>query len=274
MGQRHVFADFPGVPDSEETRAILIEKLRQTVGYIEVFRKGFADMFAGMQREREIPTQIPKEFHSEWRRMQQTEIHLQSVSDAIIAWTPIQTKDESSSAKAMNGLWGILMATAGMTLTSLAAKHPLRGGIDVDGGIPIEPGGNEIYGRALNSAYELESQPGGAESPRVLIGKGVITFLDSVEADPTQSRYVGYARMLASRCRQLITADEDDRPILHFLGAGARDVLKLPDYTEAGFGAAFSFVRESAEKFRMDGKLGPRYARLLRYFEKNVGDWE
>ena len=272
MGQRKVFADFPAAPETEADKAILIEKLRHTVGYIQVFRQGFVDMFGGMQREREIPSQIPKEFHAEWRTMQKTEIHLQSVSDAVIAWAPIRPVDEPALVKAMNGLWGIMMTTAGMTLMALASKHPLRGGIDVDGGIPIEPGGNEIYGRALNSAYELES--GAAKSPRILIGKGLLSFLDSVESDPSGSRYVALAKTMAGRCRNLITMDEDGQPILHFLGAGAREVVHMPKFREGGLDAAVAFVKEAAENLQGDTKLGPRYALLQRYFEKNVGDWK
>jgi hypothetical protein len=271
MGQRKVFDGFPAVPETEPDKALLIEKLRHTVGYIESFRDGFTNMFEGMQRERPIPAQIPPEFHAEWRRMQTTEIHLQSVSDAVIAWSPIRPVDEPGLVKSMNGLWGIMMAAAGMTLVSLAAKHPVRGGIDVAGGIPLTAGGNEIYGPALNCAYELESQK--AKSPRVLIGPGLLAFLESIESDPPGSRYVALAKTLAERCRGLITEDEDGLPILHFLGAGAREVVNMPQFRGVGFDAAFAFVKDSAIQFRGDAKLGPRYSLLQRYFEKNLEGW-
>lgn len=271
MGQQSVFEDFPGVPNDVATKAILMEKLRHTVGYIPVLRKGFSDMFDSMRGDRVIPAQVPKEFHAEFRRMQQTEIHLQGLSDAIIAWSPINTVDEPTLARAMNGLWGIMMTTAGMNLTALATKHALRGGIDVDGGIPIEPGGNEIYGPALNCAYVLESKF--ARSPRILIGKGLLAFLESIESDLTSSQYIDYAKKLTERCRQLIIEDEDGHPILHFLGPGAREVMQVPGYRKAALDPAFAFVKEATARFKDDSKLGPRYALLLRYFEKHLPDW-
>jgi len=272
MGQRRVFDNLPLVPDNEVDEARLKEKLRQTVGYIETFRKGFTNLFSGMQGEREIPALVPTQFHAEWRRIQKTEIHLQCVSDAVIAWTPIRPIDEPGIAQAMNGLWGILMSTAGMMLMTLAAKHPMRGGIDLAGGITIDPGSNEIYGPALNKAYELESIE--AKSPRILIGPGVIAFLESIEADARGTRYMDYALKLVERCRGLITADEDGKHILHFLGASAREVSKMPKFHAVGFGAAMDFVKESTVEFKDDLTLGPRYALLLRYFEKNARDWE
>lgn len=272
MGQRQIFNDLPGVPDNEVDNARLIEKIRDTVGYIGIFRKGFSDMFGALQSDRKIPEQVPVEFYSEWRRMQKTEIHLQSVSDAVIAWTPIRPVDEPGMAQAMNGLWGILMTAAGMTLQALAAKHPLRGGIDLDGGITIDPGGNEIYGRALNCAYELESIQ--AKSPRILIGPGVIAFLETIETDSEGTRCMAYAKKLVDRCRGLITNDEDGKPMLHFLGASAREVVNLPEFRAVGIDGAHKFIKDSAEKFKDDQKLGPRYALLLRYFEKNIRDWD
>lgn len=224
MGQRKVFDDMPGVPKTEEDGKRLIQKLSQTVGFISQFRKGFKDMFEAIQSNRPVPENVPPELREEFRRLRKSDIHLQSVSDAVIAWASIHTVDEAALAQAMNGLWGIMATTASMNLLALASEHPLRGGIDVDGGIPIVEGGNEIYGRALNCAYELESQI--AKSPRIAIGAGLLGFLESVSSDAPRSRPSAHAKHVAERCQGLIAHDDDGVAILHFLGEGVLELAK------------------------------------------------
>lgn len=276
MGQRKCFDGISGVPKSEEEKARVIEALKKSIGFIAKFRAGFQNLFKSIQSVREIPSQVPIKFHDEYRKMQQTEIHLQSVSDAVVVWSPILTRDEPGIAKAMNNLWGILMAAAGMNLLSLASHHPLRGGIDVEGAITLDSGGIEIYGPALNSAYELESKI--AQSPRILIGNGLLRFIASIESDKSSSRYCLYAKTLAKQCRAFIVQDEDNRLILHFLGAASKELMLQ---TQAGTGdykkdvlyPAYSFVKASVETYRSDAILGPRYQHLLRYFEKYLPNW-
>lgn len=275
MGQRKIFEGMMGVPKSKEEEARLIGILEKTVVFITTFRQGFKDLFASMQQLRETPVQIPKEFHAEYRNMQNTEIKFQSLSDAIVAWTPIYTVDEPALSKAMNSLWGILVAVAGMNLLALSLQHPVRGGIDVDGAIPLEKGGSEIYGPALNCAYELESRV--AKSPRILIGNGLLKFLNSIESNQSTSRYIIHAKMLAKQCRGLITLDEDKQPILHFLGPSAMELMLKTragtgDYRKDILEPAYAFVKVSAKSFKNDAKLGPRYALLLRYFENYLLD--
>lgn len=270
LAQRETFDDLPGIPETVAEKARLLDKLKHTIGYIRDLREGFRHMFEVLERERDIPVEIPAQYHSEYRKLQKTEIHLQNFSDSFVAWAPIQITDDLTMFKAINGIHSIMMVTAAWNLFSLAAKHPLRGGIDVDCGIAIEPGGNEIYGRALNSAYELEQK---AESPRILIGPGLLRLLSTIESETEDSPIIRGAKGLVKRCRSLITVDDDGREILHFLGPAAREIMCRQKYQNVGIEPAATFVKESATNFIGDKKLGPRYIRLLQYFEKNISDW-
>jgi len=270
LAQRKTFDDLPGIPETVEEKARLLDKLKHTIGYIRELREGFRNMFDVLETERGIPIEIPPQYHSEYRKLQKTEIHLQNFSDSFVAWVPIHFTDDLNMFKAINGVHSIMMVTATWNLLSLAAKHPLRGGIDVDCGIVIEPGGNEIYGRALNSAYELEQK---AEGPRILIGPGLLKLLSSIESETENSHIINGAKALVKRCRSLIALDDDGKEILHFLGPASREIMCNQKYQNIGIEPAVTFVKESVINFMGDEKLGPRYKQLYSYFEKNISDW-
>jgi|GEM_PF-1529240 len=270
LGQREIFDDLPDIPDTAIEKARLLDKLKSTIGYIREFRKDFLHTFKVLQEESAIPLEIPAQYHNEYRKLKKTEIHFQNFSDLVMAWTPIRIIDELTMFQAISGLHNIMMVTAIWNLISLASRHPLRGGIDVDCGIAIEPGGDEIYGRALNAAYALEQI---AKSPRILIGPGLLQLLSTIESKTESSPTVQGAKKLASMCRGLVALDDDGREILHFLGPTARKIMCNQKYQDVGIVPAVRFVKESVLMFAGDEKLGPRYKRLLRYFEKNAQDW-
>lgn len=211
--------------------------------------------------------------------MKRSEIYLQSVSDAVIAWSPVHITSGADLSKAMNSLWGVLSATSGVMLLSLSMRHSVRGGIEVDGGTRIYPEGTEIYGRALNSAYELETTV--ARYPRVVIGAGLVRFLSEVstiDGPPEEARSLAYARDMVQRCQQLITTDCDGQQIIHWLGPAAREqyqsVKATPlTATREVIGRVRTFINESMVRFQSDTKLGPRYTELETYFDRYSGEW-
>src|SRR5947209_11171441 len=100
----------------------------------------------------------------------------------------------------------------------MAQGQVYRGGIDVGVGAEIEPG--EIYGSALSRAVELESQV--AQYPRIVIGDELMTYLIETTHLPGSDNTTRYIKGMAGKCLDLITADVDGRPILHYLGEGHR----------------------------------------------------
>lgn len=159
----------------------------------------------------------------------------------------------------------------------LSKKIPIRGGIDFEGGILIAPNGNEIYGPVLNRAYSLESND--AEYPRVLIGKGLIDFLNHASTVQLQDGNIQrYCHSMSERCKGWIVTDEDQKPMVHFLGPSNRELMASipegPNYYQDILEPVRLFIIECKEKFRYHKKLSERYGRLGAYFDKYVGEWK
>ena len=130
----------------------------------------------------------------------------QHISDSLIAWVPVKFQKIDEYIQCLNTLMTTFYVTSSIYLSSLAQGYPMRGGIDLDGAITIEPGGNEIYGPALIGAYKLESEK--AKYPRILVGDGVLKFLD-VEFrtnDEIKKKYIEITRQF---CLDYIYNDEE-----------------------------------------------------------------
>ena len=108
-----------------------------------------------------------------------------------------------------------------MHLFSLAAHHPLRAGLDVGVGTRLSTG--EVYGSALERAYFLESNL--AKYPRILVGDGLLEYLDWVSAQAPRSDFGQLAVLTAQKCRRFVCEDNDGRSMLDFLG-DARDYYR------------------------------------------------
>jgi hypothetical protein len=138
---------------------------------------------------------------------------------------------------------------------------PLRGGVDVERGIDLFP--NEVYGPAAINAYTLESRV--AEYPRIVVGDGLLQYLDYLEGLPSQGPGRDIAAMRAAHCRRLICrAPDDGRSMLHMLEPAFLDLAKFADTATA----AYEWVRQQPEVHSRhdNAKLESRYLRLLQYF--------
>jgi len=175
-----------------------------------------------------------------------------------------------SHCAAMNSIYGILMASAGMFILSLAAKHAIRGGIEIDGGIKLAPESIEIYGPALFKAVTLEGHV--AKHPRIVIGPGMLDFLTAVTAGTSTERTAIYARQIAGLCREMIVKDSDGHFILDYLGklilatfsrALPRNEVLIP---------AKRFVESELARWEAENNLerAERYRKVLAYFNDRL----
>lgn len=279
LGQKERLSSIEGImesSDSEAARAKLHRVLKETVGTIWSFRKSFKDFFDQfLNREPEFP--IPKEVEKYFRQLRgHSKINLQSFSDSTIAWTPVQLKTEIDYAQVLNSIHSVLAAVGMLTPLYLSQKFPFRGGIDLEGGILLTPGGNEIYGPALNRAYSLECKE--AKYPRVLVGKGLSEFLDHIQTVNFQDIMVKrYCESMTARCKSWIVIDEENQSMVHFLGQAARDIAydmpDFPNYKEQILKPLENFINDSIKQFESNEKLRNRYLRLKAYFDQHIGDW-
>lgn len=279
LGQKQRLLEIEGIIDgsvSEIARGKLQGVLKETVGTIWSFRKSFTDFF-DLFLNRKTQFHIPKEIEKQFRDLRgHSKIALQSFSDSTIAWTPVQLKSELDYVRVLNSVHAVLASVGIIMPLYLSKKIPFRGGIDLEGGILIIPGGNEIYGPALNRAYSLECNI--AEYPRVVVGTGLLDFLEHVQTVKFQDTVVkGYCESMVKRCKSWIVVDEDQQSMVHFLGKSAREIAKdTHDFTNFE-GQVLKplkiFIDESIEKFESNEKLRARYLRLKSYFDKYINEW-
>lgn len=280
LGQKERLCEIEGIletADPEIHREKLQQTLEQTVGTIRIFRRQFLNFFNRyLQHQPSIP--IPQEIENYFTQMRgHSKINFQSFSDSTIVWTPVQLKTAFDYAQVLNSIHGILASIGMITPLYLSKKIPFRGGIDIEGGILVTPEGNEIYGPVLNRAYSLESID--AEYPRVLIGRGLLDFLNHIsniqfEDDKIQR----YCQTMAERCSGWIVLDEDKKPMVHFLGPSSRELIaSIPagtSYFRDILEPTRAFLLECEEKYKGNDKLSGRYMRLKAYFDKYVGEWQ
>jgi len=211
---------------------------------------------------------VAPEFREEYLKLKKTNISLYGLSDSVVAWTPLMSKDNHCAA--LNGIYGMLMASAGMFILSLATKHAIRGGIEIDGGVRLYEKSVEIYGPALFKAYHLESCV--AQHPRIVIGAGMRDFLRAVSVGVSMDRSAIYARQLAASCSEMIVQDFDGEYILDYLGKHVLSTAyrSLPE--DKVLRPAKDFV--SSEIVRWEAAKNwdraDRYKKVLAYFNSRL----
>lgn len=263
LGQQNAIAQLASLPlDTEGARDRLLEALRDSAGRVRRIRKSFQDFLSAASTNRQSLHGLSKEQQEQFLRMRNFEIAQFGFADSFVLSTSLSEQD--GAGQPASAVWAMLYGLAGIHTIALAEGIPLRAGIDVDRGTDILP--NEVYGPAAVNAYQLESKV--AEYPRIAIGEGLLRYLEYLERS-TGSFESPYVVGQADRSRRLICAAPDDgRPMVHTLSS---ELLTGPGSAEreAAQQAAYEWVKREAQRVSTDAKLGPRYARLLRYFNDN-----
>jgi hypothetical protein len=269
QGQTGEFANLSGVPTAgdEPAKQVLIEILKRTVGFISGLNNQLRRYLESSSAPTEIRNAVPEGLRAKLEELRRTEVKVTSFSDSLIIFTSLQPR--LSASLPIVTVNDIFLALATLMILSPVQEHILRGGLEVDGAVEIFE--NEIYGPALNRAYFLESQI--AKYPRVLVGQGLIEFLDRSALVPGTDPASRIAKDIAIRCRQMIRADFDGQQFLDYLGDYPASVFKknLKDVMPK----ALEFIKRQEKFFadRGDIKLAPRYAYLRKYFENRMDAW-
>jgi len=261
LGQRDRFRGLR-LPRNGEQEAQVKEVLRQTAGFVldlrrvfqnqfEIFEKGVGE-WAGVLREKPLRPDFV------------------GFSDSFVTSVPL--RNEGGDLVPVILVFSALSAAAVVMLTSLASKHPLRGGIDV--GLATGIGPREIYGTALERAYLLEHNV--AQYPRIVIGDGLSDYLNSVLAQFETSE-AGVAKAITAITRKimgLITTDTDENKVLDCLGNVVLENAD-PDTGKIMVQPAYEFALTEQDRVAAtgDAKLIGRYASLRSYFEWRLSLW-
>jgi hypothetical protein len=176
LGQQAKLTRFKGVaPTTDDERAIFWQLVDNTAGVVRNERESIAQWLARDVTD-EALAKIAPERRAEFAHIITRAAFQTGFSDCFVVAFPklVDGVDERlSRARSVYDLWTALLGLSVLSLASLAQEIPWRGGIDVGIGTQMFP--NEVYGPVLLSAYKLESTV--AESPRLVVGRGVLDYL-------------------------------------------------------------------------------------------------
>ena len=262
LGQRERFKQLH-LPKTHEENAEVAEVLRQTAGFVLELRKTFADQFATFESaltalKKHTSEPICPKFVG--------------FSDSFVTSVPLHP--DNSPVVSITTVFSALTASAVVTLTALASKHPLRGGIDVGLATEIVPG--EIYGTALERAYVLESKEAGY--PRILIGDELWNYLNVARAhfSAQTTPEAKAVTAIIERIMMLIAVDEDRKRILDYLGPVLSDLAGSESKFKNGMiQPLYEFVVAEQQRVNQlgDPKLAARYDAFRHYVESRLHLW-
>jgi hypothetical protein len=259
LGQRDKFRGLR-LPTNADEEAQVREVLRQTAGFVVDLRRVFQTQFEEFEKGAGMGTYTKEPLRP----------NFVGFSDSFVTSVPL--RNDGGDLVRVVTVFSALSAAAVVMLTSLANKHPLRGGIDV--GLATEIGPGEIYGTALERAYLLECKV--AQYPRIVIGDELWKYLNSALAEfgKGETQVAKAITTITQKITGLIATDTDGRRILDYLGPVVVE-NSAPVHKEHGVQPAYEFVLAEQKRLIAEGnaELIERYASFRSYFERRLSLW-
>jgi hypothetical protein len=254
MKQRHL----------PEDQAEALKVIKNSVGKIIGTQKNFQRFFDSFTLKDSFYSLLPPALQNDLPDMAPGELRWQCFSDGFVIYIPLGNGLVKSPA---SSIFGMLMAAGCHCLIGLAAKSPVRIGIDVAWAVEYRPG--ELYGPAIAFSHHLESKV--AQWPRVVVGDGLIDYLHHyIETAPNDMS--GKTRKSMSEiCLGLIETDTDGIKILDYLGQNYRRAAGGAMKPEVEMKAK-EFISEQLSHWHQLGnkKLEDRYLEVSHYFHSHV----
>ena len=247
---------------TEAQRQALIQRVKASVGKIVGVQKNAESMLKAMREPRNPPGPLDDDQLVQWRAMREERTVTQRWSDGLMVYTCLGVGP--LLCVRVNSVYSQLCLAGAMCLIGLAAKAPMRGGIDVAWAIELYP--NELYGPAVANAYVLESQC--AQFPRVAVGEEVDRYLLAVAQQPGNEIAIEVARQIAVRCRRMLARDDRGVLFVDYLSPCFEESVTSA-HIELLWSRARDFIESElvAHAANGDGKLVARYRRLADYFD-------
>jgi len=256
LGQRDDMRRHRTLPnDKEEAVRIVKESVGKVAGMHKTFER-FYDSFEGAPS---LFENLSSEQKAELPSMNRGQLRTQRFSDGLVVYASLA---EAGGQSPINSVYGLISAAGSLALIQLAAKRPVRIGIDIGWGVELQPG--ELYGAALAHAYELESQV--AQWPRAVVGADLINYLETCRNSEGDSLNEQYRRAMGSECIARIIEDLDGSPVVDF--AGSAFLRNAPEEeVRNALADAKQFVNEQLEIWSAQGHvtLTGRYQCLQQY---------
>lgn len=275
LNQRQRLQEWDPFPDSEAAKKKLGKALAETLGAVEEVRsvfQRFAECYVPRFFSPLFQTKMKEYTAKEWSLLQERcliAIHCQCFSDTTLLYSPVCT---STTPTTVLGVEALLSASAMAMIFALGHGIAIRGAIECGTGSDFFP--NEVYGPVLHRVYQLEQEV--AKHPRIVVGNGVIDFLERWKSDSSIDLGEGFNRQRAHVCETAIIKDSDNVPMVHYLGDRIREVACKDDGWRVYVEQAYQFVLDEYQRFSLDDrdeKLAKRYAEVVHYFETWISRW-
>jgi hypothetical protein len=264
LGIRERYLETDHFPANDEEMKALLTKLKNSVGVVQGLRRELTRFEAAMKDPSHVATLdgVPAGARELVNELRQTRAIRLNFSDAIMLQCPLASDGGNFPIR---GIYDALQKCASMMLVSLAAGHPIRGGLDVGTGLLD---GGELFGAATVKAYLLESKC--AEYPRLVVGDTLVKrLLQSQESDAGGLRGQ-VERQVAARLLSVLKRDDyDQRWIVDYAGPAFRKAMASVPGLGGVLNSALAFAVKSRDEFerRGDQKLLRRYQALVSYLQ-------
>ena len=274
LGQKDAFLKTDYLPNGDDPakREAFALEVQASVGVIRTMRR-LLDAFREATRSVIADDSMFKDYApgivARVRTMRERRIVEHRLSDGVMLACPLQPSPGHGTPTL--GVYDILCTCASLMLVQLAAKRPIRGGLDVGTGMEVD---GELFGASLVKAYVLESQR--AKQPRLAVGPTLVDYLTAGTRAPGEGLEQRFERLMATKCLDLLTKDEDGLAIVDYAGKGARELMDGTQ-TPVLVRQAQAFAHECRDRYQRLGKDGEtlfeRYSKVAGYLDARVPLW-
>jgi hypothetical protein len=242
-----------------------LQLVKNSVGEIIGTQNLFEKFYRSYKSEPRVYSSLTLQMQKELPDMAPGELRWQRFSDGLVVFIPL---GDGMIQSPVNSILCMLLAAGSLCFAGLAAKSPIRAGIDVAWGVEYRP--KEIYGAALACSYHLESKI--AQWPRVVVGAGMIGYLHHYVESATPGAMFQFRKTIASICLGLIEKDTDGHLIVDYLG---ENFVRISDcaFDQATISRAQDFIKTQLLHWqtKRDEKLAARYEQVQSYFGRKLG---
>jgi len=265
VGQRDRLKQWVKLPSNEVENENVAGILRDTSEYVRELRVKFDEYFEAVAEPTGLLDHLTPEQRAWAEHRKKTILWRRGFSDSYFMTIPCW--DEPSWGAHSLAIYYCLFGICGLFIWALAKKRPFRGALEV--GLGTEISKEEVYGPVNVRVFELEK---GAKHPRIIVGTGLLNYLDDLEKICPDNLEGKHTKDTIQKCRNLITTDHTDTPILDPMGKGVKSVSGAVDPRMVKL--AYEFVVRQEELFgRSDEKLHEYYSHLRKYCESRLALW-
>lgn len=236
-----------------------IQEIKDSVGRIIGTQELFINFYEGHTGGNTLFNSFPKKVQDSLPDMAPGKLKWQPFSDGMMVYIPL---GKGIIASPTNSLFSLLCASGMLCIYGLAARSPLRIGIDVAWALEYRPG--ELYGSAIAHAYELESKV--AKWPRVVVGEGLLGYLSWYVDSDDGSLTARYRSAMAKTCLSFLARDRNEQVFLDYAGPEFYHITK-GSQIDTIYQSALTFASSELSHWKKQGnnKLTNRYEMLVSY---------